>query len=107
MAGRHRPGSLVPQAQGFTGAAGGAVGYGGDVLSDRWITMAEAVRACRPTDQKGQELQWTVRRSGTSSVRYRRAMMLPAFPWAGGPSPVCPSLTTSAPFSTRRAGTER
>ncbi|MET7726466.1 IS630 family transposase [Streptomyces mirabilis] len=44
--------------------------------------MAEPVRVRRLTDQEGQRLQQIVRRGGTSSVRYRRAMMLLAS--AGG-----------------------
>lgn len=44
--------------------------------------MAEPVRLRRLTDQEGQKLQQIVRRGGTSSVRYRRAMMLLAS--AGG-----------------------
>ncbi|BCK67847.1 hypothetical protein Srufu_018000 [Streptomyces libani subsp. rufus] len=44
--------------------------------------MAEPVRVCRLTDQEGQKLQQIVRRGSTSSVRYRRAMMLLAS--AGG-----------------------
>ncbi|WP_309049757.1 helix-turn-helix domain-containing protein, partial [Streptomyces sp.] len=44
--------------------------------------MAEPVRVRRLTDQEGQELQQIVRRGSTSSVRYRRAMMLLAS--AGG-----------------------
>ncbi|MEU9059622.1 IS630 family transposase [Streptomyces sp. NPDC048430] len=38
--------------------------------------MAEPVRVRRLTDQEGQKLQQIVRRGSTSSVRYRRAMML-------------------------------
>ncbi|MEE4588857.1 helix-turn-helix domain-containing protein, partial [Streptomyces antimycoticus] len=38
--------------------------------------MAEPVRVRRLTDQEGQRLQQIVRRGSTSSVRYRRAMML-------------------------------
>jgi hypothetical protein len=38
--------------------------------------VAEPVRVRRPTDQEGQKLQQIVRRGSTSSVRYRRAMML-------------------------------
>lgn len=38
--------------------------------------MAEPVRVRRLTDHEGQKLQQIVRRGGTSSVRYRRAMML-------------------------------
>lgn len=38
--------------------------------------MAELVRVRRLTDQEGQRLQQIVRRVSTSSVRYRRAMML-------------------------------
>ncbi|MFT9474504.1 IS630 family transposase [Streptomyces sp. 11-1-2] len=44
--------------------------------------MAEPVRVRRLTDHEGQKLQQIVRRGSTSSVRYRRAMMLPAS--AGG-----------------------
>lgn len=44
--------------------------------------MAEPVRVRRLTDQEGQKLQQTVRPGSTNSVRYRRAMMLPAS--AGG-----------------------
>ncbi len=44
--------------------------------------MAEAVRVRRLTDQEGQQLQRIVRRGSTSTVRYRRAMMLLAS--AGG-----------------------
>ncbi|CAL9337976.1 hypothetical protein SUDANB176_00204 [Streptomyces sp. enrichment culture] len=44
--------------------------------------MAEPVRVRGLTDQEGQKLQQIVRRGSTSSVRYRRAMMLPAS--AGG-----------------------
>ncbi|WP_369229025.1 IS630 family transposase [Streptomyces sp. R21] len=44
--------------------------------------MAEPVRVRRLTDHEGQKLQQIVRRGGTSSVRYRRAMMLLAS--AGG-----------------------
>jgi hypothetical protein len=44
--------------------------------------VAEPVRARRLTDQEGQKLQQIVRRGSTSSVRYRRAMMLLAS--AGG-----------------------
>lgn len=44
--------------------------------------MAEPVRVRRLTDQEGQRLQRIVRRGSTSSVRYRRAMMLLAS--AGG-----------------------
>lgn len=40
--------------------------------------MAEPVRVRRPTDQEGRRLQQIVRRGSTSSVRYPRAMMLPA-----------------------------
>ncbi|GAA2565444.1 hypothetical protein GCM10010398_63270 [Streptomyces fimbriatus] len=40
--------------------------------------MAEPVRVRRLTDQEGQKLQQIVRRGSTSSVRCRRAMMLPA-----------------------------
>ncbi|MCX4717257.1 IS630 family transposase [Streptomyces virginiae] len=44
--------------------------------------VAEPVRVRRLTDQEGQKLQQFVRRGSTSSVRYRRAMMLLAS--AGG-----------------------
>ncbi|WP_338060790.1 IS630 family transposase [Streptomyces viridochromogenes] len=44
--------------------------------------MAEPVRVRRLTDQEGQKLQQIVRRGSTSSVRYRRAVMLLAS--AGG-----------------------
>ncbi|MEV1083432.1 IS630 family transposase [Streptomyces sp. NPDC050211] len=44
--------------------------------------MAEPVRVRRLTDQEGQKLQQIVRRGSTSTVRYRRAMMLLAS--AGG-----------------------
>ncbi|NEA39890.1 hypothetical protein G3I76_77040 [Streptomyces sp. SID11233] len=44
--------------------------------------MAEPVRVRRLTDQEGQRLQQIVRQGCTSSVRYRRAMMLLAS--AGG-----------------------
>jgi transposase len=44
--------------------------------------VAEPVRVRRLTDQEGQTLQQIVRRGSTSSVRYRRAMMLLAS--AGG-----------------------
>ncbi len=43
--------------------------------------MAEPVKVRRLTDQEGQQLQRIVRRGSTSSVRYRRAMMLAS---AGG-----------------------
>jgi transposase len=44
--------------------------------------VAEPVGVRRPTDQEGRRLPQIVRRASTSSVRYRRAMMLPAS--AGG-----------------------
>lgn len=44
--------------------------------------MAEPVRVRRLTDKEGQKLKQIVRRDSTSSVRYRRAMMLLAS--AGG-----------------------
>lgn len=44
--------------------------------------MAEPVRVRRLTDQEGRKLQQIVRRGSTSTVRYRRAMMLLAS--AGG-----------------------
>lgn len=43
--------------------------------------MAEPVRVRRLTDQEGQRLRQIVRRGSTSSVRYRRAMLLAS---AGG-----------------------
>jgi hypothetical protein len=42
--------------------------------------VAEPVGVRRLTDQEGQRLQQIVRRGSTSSVRYRRAMMLLASP---------------------------
>ncbi|MCM0673561.1 helix-turn-helix domain-containing protein [Micromonospora phytophila] len=42
----------------------------------------ELVKIRRLTDQEGQQLQRIVRRGSTNTVRYRRAMMLPAS--AGG-----------------------
>lgn len=44
--------------------------------------MAEPVRVRRLTEQEGQKLQRMVRRGSTSTVRFRRAMMLLAS--AGG-----------------------
>lgn len=44
--------------------------------------MAPLVRVRRLTEQEGQKLQQIVRRGSTSSVRFRRAMMVPAS--AGG-----------------------
>jgi hypothetical protein len=44
--------------------------------------VAEPVRVRRLTDHEGQKLQQIVRRGSTSSVRYRRAMILLAS--AGG-----------------------
>ncbi|MEU7298550.1 helix-turn-helix domain-containing protein, partial [Streptomyces exfoliatus] len=44
--------------------------------------MAQPVKVRRLTDQEGQKLQRIVRRGSTSTVRYRRAMMLLAS--AGG-----------------------
>ena len=38
--------------------------------------MAEPVRVRRLTDQEGPKLQQIVRRGSTSTVRFRRAMML-------------------------------
>jgi transposase len=38
--------------------------------------VAEPVRVGRLTDQEGERLQQIVRRGSTSTVRYRRAMML-------------------------------
>ncbi|GGO20418.1 hypothetical protein GCM10011574_46830 [Microbispora bryophytorum] len=46
--------------------------------------VAEPVRVRRLTDQEGQKLQQIVRRGSTSSVRYRRAMMLLAPPAGTG-----------------------
>lgn len=46
--------------------------------------MAEPVRVRRPSEQEGQTLQRIVRRGNTSTVRFRRAMMLLAS--AGGNS---------------------
>jgi hypothetical protein len=54
----------------------------GDVRSGGWGVVAEPVRVRRLTDQEGRKLQQIVRRGSTSSVRYRRAMMLLAS--AGG-----------------------
>jgi transposase len=54
----------------------------GDVHSTGGGAVAEPVRVRRLTDQEGQKLQQIVRRGSTSSVRYRRAMMLLAS--AGG-----------------------
>lgn len=53
--------------------------------------MAETVRVRRLTDQEGQRLQQIVRRGSTSSVRYRRAMMLLA-PAGGNRVPVIAQL---------------
>ncbi|MFI6029817.1 hypothetical protein [Amycolatopsis magusensis] len=44
--------------------------------------MAELVKVRRLTDQEGQKLQRIVRRGSTSTVRYRRAMIILAS--AGG-----------------------
>jgi transposase len=54
------------------------------VTSDPTVggVVAEPVRVRRLTDQEGQKLQQIVRRGSTSTVRYRRAMMLLAS--AGG-----------------------
>src|SRR3954454_20298003 len=52
--------------------------------------VAEPVRVRRLTDQEGQKLQQIVRRGSTSSVRYRRAMMLLAS--AGNRVPVIAKL---------------
>jgi transposase len=46
------------------------------------VLVAEPVKVRRLTDQEGQRLQQIVRRGSTSSVRYRRAMMILAS--AGG-----------------------
>ncbi|GAA3902023.1 hypothetical protein GCM10023084_63150 [Streptomyces lacrimifluminis] len=66
----------------FAGSAVVAVGCA--VTSDPTAggAVAEPVRVRRLTDQEGQKLQQVVRRGSVSSVRYRRAMMLPAS--AGG-----------------------
>jgi hypothetical protein len=74
--------SLVLWPGGFAGLAVAAVGYG--VWSDPTAggVVAEPVRVRRLTDQEGLKLQQIVRRGSTSSVRYRRAMMLLAS--AGG-----------------------
>ena len=53
--------------------------------------VAEPVRVRRLTDQEGQRLQQIVRRGSTSSVRYRRAMMLLASA-GGNPVPVIARL---------------
>jgi transposase len=60
------------------------VAVGGAVASDQSGAgaVAEPVRVRRLTDQEGQKLQQIVRRGSTSSVRYRRAMLLSAS--AGG-----------------------
>lgn len=44
--------------------------------------MGEPVRVRRLTDHEGRKLQQVVRRGSTSSMRYRRSMLLPAS--AGG-----------------------
>ncbi|WTK17737.1 IS630 family transposase [Streptomyces sp. NBC_01525] len=54
----------------------------GDVHSTAGGAVAEPVRVRRLTDKEGQKLKQIVRRGSTSSVRYRRAMMLLAS--AGG-----------------------
>lgn len=54
----------------------------GDVRPIVGGVVAEPVRVRRLTDQEGQKLQQIVRRGSTSSVRYRRVMMLRAS--AGG-----------------------
>ncbi|MDQ0938463.1 transposase [Streptomyces sp. V1I1] len=75
------PGPVVGQVQGDT--AGGAGNPGGNVHEvGAEVAVAEPVRVRRLTDQEGQKLQQIVRRGSTSSVRYRRAMMLLAA--AGG-----------------------
>ncbi len=40
--------------------------------------MSQPVRVRRLTEQKGQRLQYVVRRGSSSWVRFRRAMMLSA-----------------------------
>ncbi|MET9010543.1 hypothetical protein ABZX74_06340 [Streptomyces olivaceoviridis] len=47
---------------------------------------AEPVRVRGLTDQEGRRFQQIVRRGGTSSVRYRRMMMLPASVGGNGPA---------------------
>ncbi len=72
---------LVLRPHWFAGLVVGAVGCA--VASDRSAggAVAEPVRVRRLTDQEGQKLQQIVRRGSTSSVRFRRAMMLAS---AGG-----------------------
>lgn len=53
--------------------------------------MAEPVKVRRMTDQEGQRLQQIVRRGSTSTVRYRRAMMI----LAGRPPRRRPDLRSS------------
>src|SRR3954471_20212598 len=53
--------------------------------------VAEPVRVRRLTDQEGQRLQQIVRRGSTSTVRYRRAMMILASA-GGNPVPVIAQL---------------
>ncbi|MBB4890385.1 hypothetical protein FHS38_006470 [Streptomyces netropsis] len=53
--------------------------------------MASPVRARRLTEQEGQKLQRIVRRGSTSSVRFRRAMMLLASS-SGSPGPAIAQL---------------
>lgn len=53
-----------------------------DILSGRWRRGGRACPCAGLTDQEGQRLQQIVRRGGTSSVGYRRALML--FASAGG-----------------------
>ncbi|MBW8705714.1 hypothetical protein MBT84_39510 [Streptomyces sp. MBT84] len=48
----------------------------GDVRSNRWRCSGRVCPCAQTDDQEGQKLQRIVRRGSTSSVRYRRAMML-------------------------------
>ncbi|MDF2269732.1 helix-turn-helix domain-containing protein [Streptomyces coacervatus] len=63
----------------------------GDVRSNCWGVVAEPVRVRRLTDPEGQKRKQIVRRGSTSSVRYRRAMMLLA-PAGGNRVPVIARL---------------
>lgn len=67
--------------------------------------MAEPVRVRRLTDQEGQKLQQIVRRGGTSSVRFRRAMMLLASAGGGALRRSCGGVGKPAPRA--RAGVRR
>lgn len=57
--------------------------------------MAQPVRVRGLTEQEGQKLQRTVRRASTSTVRYRRAMMLLASA-GGNTAPVIARLVQAA-----------